>query len=122
MKKHGQGAFSIVLPPSGLRGVVPVVRDRWAGEGGYHCGGGRDLRAYIHKYIYIHTHTHTSLVVQNPIVVNLKDCCSNPKRTLIKEPFKEPQSSRPSMQPWFRASGLRDLELRGFEVVELSAT
>ena len=29
VKKHWLGSFSIVLPPSGLRGFVPVVRDRW---------------------------------------------------------------------------------------------
>ena len=49
VKKHWLGSFSIVLPPSGLRGFVPVVHDRseqpgdpGAGgrEGGYHAGGG----------------------------------------------------------------------------------
>ena len=53
VKKHWLGSFSIVLPPSGLRGFVPVVRDRW--EQGRPGGpGARDPRAYI--YIYIHTH------------------------------------------------------------------
>ena len=48
VKKHWLGSFSIVLPRSGLRGFVPVVRDRWeqgppaaGGRGqGYHGGGG----------------------------------------------------------------------------------
>ena len=57
VKKHWLGSSSIVLPPSGLRGFVPVVRDRWeqgrpggpgpGGGGGYHVGGGRDPRAFI---------------------------------------------------------------------------
>ena len=66
VNKHWLGSFS---PPSGLRGFVPVVRDRWeqgrpggpgaggGGEGGYHGGGGgvgaRDPRAYIYIYNYI---------------------------------------------------------------------
>ena len=29
VKKHWLGSFSVVLPPSGLRGFVPVVRDCW---------------------------------------------------------------------------------------------
>ena len=33
VKKHWLGSFSIVLPPSGLHGFVPVVRDRWAEQG-----------------------------------------------------------------------------------------
>ena len=33
MKKHWLGSFSIVLPPSELRGFVPVVRDSWEGPG-----------------------------------------------------------------------------------------
>ena len=51
VKKHWLGSFSIVLPPSGLRGFVPVVRDRGeqggpgaggpgAGRGGILFGGG----------------------------------------------------------------------------------
>ena len=60
VKKHWLGSFSIVLPPSGLRGFVPVVRDRWeqgrfggpgarglgAGKGGGGGVGARDPRAY----------------------------------------------------------------------------
>ena len=62
VKKHWLGSFSIILPPSGLRMFVPVVRDRWLGAGaarrpggrgggggGYHCGGGGwDPRPYIY--------------------------------------------------------------------------
>ena len=52
VKKHWLGSFSIVLPPSGLRGLVPVVRDCWdrdagagrEGAGGYHEGGWRRVR------------------------------------------------------------------------------
>ena len=47
VKKHWLGLFSIVLPPSGLRGFVPVLRDRWEqggprarGPGGSGAGGG----------------------------------------------------------------------------------
>ena len=46
LKKHWLGSFSIVLPPSGLRGFVPVVRDRreqgrpWGPGGGDTMGGG----------------------------------------------------------------------------------
>ena len=43
VKKHWLGSFSIVLPPSGLRGFVPVVPDRWEqgwGEGRGPAGGG----------------------------------------------------------------------------------
>ena len=50
VKKHWLGSFSIVLPPSGLRGFVPVVRDRpcsresrgpgRGGGGAYHGGAG----------------------------------------------------------------------------------
>ena len=45
VKKHWLGSFSIVLPPSGLRGFVPVVRDRWEqgwgwGRGPARGGGG----------------------------------------------------------------------------------
>ena len=66
VKKHWLGSFSIVLPRSGLRGFVPVVRDRRkqgppaagpgtgkGGWGGYHGRGGgggvgaRDPRAYM---------------------------------------------------------------------------
>ena len=41
VKKHWLRAFSIVLPPSGLRGFVPVVAGRGRGAGGgYHGGRG----------------------------------------------------------------------------------
>ena len=47
-KKHWLGSFSIVLPPSGLRGFVPVVREQGRpgsrgpgpGGGGIQGGGG----------------------------------------------------------------------------------
>ena len=42
VKKHCLGSFSIVLPPSGLRGFVPVVRDCW--EQGPPAAGGPRLR------------------------------------------------------------------------------
>ena len=41
VKKHWLGSFSIVLPPSGLRGFVPVVRDRWLGAGAARRKGSR---------------------------------------------------------------------------------
>ena len=49
VKKHWLGSFSIVLPRSGLRGLVPVVRDRreqepWGGGG---CGGPGPESIYI---------------------------------------------------------------------------
>ena len=67
VKKHWLGSFSIVLPPSGLCGFVPVVRDRWeqrSGGGGPGGGGGdtmggvggvgaRDPRAYMHVYVCV---------------------------------------------------------------------
>ena len=49
VKKHWLGSFSIVLPPSGLRGFLPVVLDCWEqgppaagrrGGGGIPWGGG----------------------------------------------------------------------------------
>ena len=59
VKKHWLGSFSIVLPRSGLRGFVPVVRDRreqgppaaggrGQGRGGRGVGA-RDPRAYMRK-------------------------------------------------------------------------
>ena len=43
VKKHWLGSFSIVLPPSDVRGFVPVVQDRWeqgrAGGRGPGAGG-----------------------------------------------------------------------------------
>ena len=63
-------------PPSGLRGFVPVVRDRWEehggwgpGRGGGYLGGGggvgaRDPRhIYVYIYIYIYRDTHTCTYV-----------------------------------------------------------
>ena len=43
VKKHWLGLFSIVLPPSGLRGFVPVLRDRWE-QGRPQGPGARGLR------------------------------------------------------------------------------
>ena len=44
-KKHWLGSFSIVLPPSGLRGFVPVVREQGRpGARGPGPGGGGDTR------------------------------------------------------------------------------
>ena len=62
VKKHWLGSFSIVLPPSGLRGFVPVVRDRW--EQGRPAARGPGTREhiyickliYIYIYIYIYIH------------------------------------------------------------------
>ena len=64
VKKHWLGSFSIVLPPSLLRGFVPGVRDGWelvraGGQGPGRDtigggGGGRDPRAYMYVYIYIY--------------------------------------------------------------------
>ena len=73
VKKHWLGSFSIDLPPSGLRGFVPVVRDCWEqgppgagtgrGEGYRGRGGGPeniyiyihiDIYIYIDRYIYIY--------------------------------------------------------------------
>ena len=50
VKKHRLGSFSIVLPPSGLRGFVLVVQDCWKQPGGRGPAGGggvgaRDSRA-----------------------------------------------------------------------------
>ena len=67
VKKHWLGSFAIVLPPSGLRGFVPVVRDRWERSGGAGVGhtrggggvGARDPRAYIYIYICICTYSYT---------------------------------------------------------------
>ena len=49
VKKHWLGSFSIVLPPSALRGFVPVVRDRC--QQGRARGGGRGpgTREHIYK-------------------------------------------------------------------------
>ena len=44
VKKHWLGSFSVVLPRSGLRGFVPVVRDRREGGGGFGGGGGAPWR------------------------------------------------------------------------------
>ena len=71
VKKHWLGSFSIVLPPSGLRGFFAVVRDRWEqgrhggpgakgreGGGGipWEGGGGRGKGTREHIYIYIHVY------------------------------------------------------------------
>ena len=70
VKKHWLGSFSIVLPPSSLRGFVPVVRDRWeqgrpgvpgaGGQGGdtmeIHGGGGCGGPGPDSIYIYIYMH------------------------------------------------------------------
>ena len=62
VKKHWLGSFSIVLPFSGLRGFVPVMRDRWEqGEGGAGGGGGPGPESI---YLYY--------VPQNP-VLTIKD-------------------------------------------------
>ena len=65
VKKHWLGSFSIVLPPSGLHGFVPVVRDRWeqgrpgGGRGpgaAPHGGGGvgaRDPRAKKEQWVFV---------------------------------------------------------------------
>ena len=50
VKKHWLGSFSIVLPPSGLRGFVPVVRA--AGSRGHPgpgpgTGGGGGIREHV---------------------------------------------------------------------------
>ena len=49
VKEHLLGSFSIVLPPSGLRGFVPVVRDRWEQGGAGGRGGceGPGPKAYV---------------------------------------------------------------------------
>ena len=59
VKKHWLGSFSIVLPPSSLRGFVPVVRDRWEQGrpgvgGGCHGGGGGPGTREHYLYIYIY--------------------------------------------------------------------
>ena len=59
VKKHWLGSFSIVLPPSGLRGFVPVVRDRWGGGPGARGpgpgrGGGGGGPGPESIYIHIH--------------------------------------------------------------------
>ena len=69
VKEHWLGSFSIVLPFSGLRGFVPVVRERWeqgrpgawggrgaGGAGGDTMGGGGggDPRAYIHLCVHMY--------------------------------------------------------------------
>ena len=82
VKKHWLGSFSIVLPPSGLRGFVPVVRDRWeqgrpggTGAGGREKGGipgvgARDPRACIHMpgpdSIYSHGSNFFKIPAQFP--------------------------------------------------------
>ena len=64
VKKHWLGSFSIVLPPSGLRGFVPVAGplgagrpgDRGPGPGGGGGGGGvgaRDPRACMHACMHV---------------------------------------------------------------------
>ena len=58
-KKHWLASFSIVLPPSGLRGFVPFVRDRFegdtiGGEGGCRGPGTESIYTYIYIYIYIY--------------------------------------------------------------------
>ena len=66
VKKHWLGSFSIVLPPSGLCGFVPVVRDRWeqgrpGGRGPGGGGGGGPGPESIYTYICIETYTHNHL-------------------------------------------------------------
>ena len=68
-------------PPSGLRGFVPVVRDRWEehggwgpGRGGDTLGGGgvgaRDPR-HIYVYIYIYTEIHTHVHMLTHLDIHL---------------------------------------------------
>ena len=73
VKKHWLGSFSIVLPRSGLRGFVPVVRreqgppaagGRGQGRGGgYHGGGGGVWGPGTREHIYIYIHFLFILVV-----------------------------------------------------------
>ena len=80
VKKHWLGSFSIVLPPSGLRGLVPVVRDRWEqgrpGPGGRGGGGGRGDGGPGPESIY-HISTGGCLTMHAKVCQGNKNCsCS----------------------------------------------
>ena len=66
VKKHWLGSFSIVLPPSGLRGFVPVVRAGSARGGPGGGGGGRDARARILDWYLLSPKSETPISFCQP--------------------------------------------------------
>ena len=81
VKKHWLGSFSIGLPPSGLRGLVPVVRERWEqgrpgalgpGAGGGGGGGQGPVSINVHTCMYLQM--NESLFEQHGGPVLAKNC------------------------------------------------
>ena len=81
VKKHWLGSFSIVLPPSGVRGFVPVVRDRGplAGGQGIPWGGGGGWRPGTRDHIYIYTYIDIHSICKKYININPKPYCQQLK-------------------------------------------
>ena len=61
VKKHWLGSFSIVLPPFGLRGFVPAVRDCWECPGPGTGGGGGGWGPGTREHVCIHVCAHEHL-------------------------------------------------------------
>ena len=105
VKKHWLGSFSIVLPPSGLRGFVPVVRDCWEqgppaaggrgpGEGG---GGvwGPGTREHIYIYISLSRSLSLSLSLSPSLSLSISLSLLPYILVSLKETPKQPASRNP---------------------------
>ena len=55
--------FSADLPPSGLCGFVPVVRDRWTDTIGRGGGVARDPRAHMYVYMYMCVYVYVCVLI-----------------------------------------------------------